>query len=154
VQKQSGFTLLEICIAVFIAALLVTLAVPSVSGVLAEQRMKRSFESFDALTRDAQTRSRTERRAFVLAWDKDGIALRPEQPAAPEEEKGVSRIDCAEKETFDLNLPAALIRNPSKEWIFWPTGTCEPATVIYHGPTGEWTASYNPLTARADFSTP
>jgi type II secretory pathway pseudopilin PulG len=152
VRARRGFTLLEVCLAVFIAMLLVTLAVPSVSGLLAEQRAKRSFEAFDSLARDAQSRSRSERRAYVLAWDRDGIAVRPKEPKSDEELKGVNRIDFAEKETFAIDLPAALVKTPASEWIFWPTGTCEPATV-HHGEADRWTANYDPLTTRPQFFT-
>jgi type II secretory pathway pseudopilin PulG len=152
VRRKNGFTLLEICLAIFIAVLLVTLAVPSMSGLLAERKLKRSFESFDALARDAQAQSLTERRAYVIAWDAKGLALRPQQPRNAGEEQG-ARLDFADKETFDLNLPAALVPKPRREWIFWPTGTCEPATVFYHGAAGAWTADYDPLTVRAELAT-
>ena len=52
-------------------------------------------------------------------------------------------------ESFALKLTAALSKDPPPEWIFWPTGTCEPANVKFGGRDGTWTASYSPLTARA-----
>jgi len=45
-----------------------------------------------------------------------------------------------------LTLPAALTAKPAGEWIFWPTGTCEPAIVRFVGRAGTWTANYSPLT--------
>ena len=59
-----------------IAALLITLAVPSIAGMLAERRLKQSFERFDAMVTEARRKSITEQRAYALAWMKDGIALR------------------------------------------------------------------------------
>ena len=161
VRTHGGFTLLEICLAVFIALLLVTLAVPSLSGLLAGQEAKRSFDNFDALAREAQSRSVTERRPYLLAWDKTGIDLRPApgETMTPGRETPIeegakpSRIDFAEKETYDLELPAALVKKPALEWIFWPSGTCEPATVTRHSAGGGWSAVYDGLTVRAVFST-
>lgn len=150
-RARDGFTLLEICLAVFIAVLLVTLAVPSVNGLFAEQRMKKSFEALEDLVHEAQDRSRTERRAFVLAWDKTGIALRPKELKVDEEESN-RRLDFADKETYEITLPAALIKAPEPEWIFWPSGTCEPATIVHRGETGDWSATYDPLNGRAVFA--
>lgn len=152
-RLRAAFTLLEICLAVFIAMLLVTLAVPSVSGLLAEKKMKRSFDAFDALAHEAQSRSLSERRAYVVAWDNRGMAVRPQQSKPGEPAPDSPRVDFADRETFDLDLPAALVKSPARQWIFWPSGTCEPATVVYHGAGGAWNATYDPLTVRADFAT-
>src|ERR1043166_3288721 len=90
-----AFTLLEICLAVFIAALIAVAAVPSIQGIIEDRKARHAFDAFDALTREAQNRSVTERRAYVLVWDKDGISVRPQEPKAKNEEKGVSRMDFA-----------------------------------------------------------
>jgi hypothetical protein len=52
-----------------------------------------------------------------------------------------------------LVLPAALTKNPPPAWIFWPTGTCEPAVVQFVGRDGTWTANYSALTAQATLTT-
>jgi len=51
-----------------------------------------------------------------------------------------------------LNLPAALRSKPAGEWIFWPTGTCEPAVVEFTGREGNWIANYSPLTGHAELT--
>lgn len=150
---RAGFTLLEVCLAVFIAMLILTLAVPSIQGVLTDAKLRRTFDELDALARDAQTRSVTERRAYVLEWERDGVALRPQEPLTPEEEAGVAHVVFRDKETIALNLTAALVKQPAPVWTFWPTGACEPATLAGEGSDGQWTAVYDPLTARAVFST-
>jgi len=148
-RNRDGFTLLEISLAIFIGVLIVTIAVPSIQGVVAEQRARKSFDAFEAIVRDAQSRSITERRAWLLVWDKEGVALRPLEPANKEEKKGVARFDFAEKQTLEPQFPAALVKNPAKEWTFWPSGTCEPAVIANRSEDGEWIASYDPLTVRA-----
>ena len=52
-------------------------------------------------------------------------------------------------ELYSLILPAAIDADPAPEWTFWPTGTCEPATITYKGPAGSWEVRYAPLSARA-----
>src|SRR5438034_11706350 len=56
-----AFTLVEIVLAVFILMLLVLLAVPSLNGVLADRRLRRSLDSFNNLVRQAQERSEERR---------------------------------------------------------------------------------------------
>ena len=53
--------------------LLVLLAVPSLNGVLADRRLRRSLDSFNNLVRQAQERSVAERRSYLIAWDKDHV---------------------------------------------------------------------------------
>nr|MBA3650306.1 prepilin-type N-terminal cleavage/methylation domain-containing protein [Chthoniobacterales bacterium] len=60
-QRRAGFTLIEIAIAVFILMLLLLLAIPSVTGVLANRRLQRSLDAINQLVRMAQERSVQER---------------------------------------------------------------------------------------------
>jgi type II secretory pathway pseudopilin PulG len=148
-SHRAGFTLLEVCLAVLIALFLVTLAVPSVGGLLAENRMRRSFDALDDLAREAQTRSTDERRSFVIEWERERVVLRPEEPANPEEERGLGELPIGKDEQYAVEFPAALEKEPPPVWTFWPTGTCEPVVIRYDGAGGKWIARYDPLTVRA-----
>jgi competence protein ComGC len=148
-RQCAGFTLLEVCLAVLIAVLIVTMAVPSVGGLLADRRVRKSFDVMDDLVREAQQRSVDERRAFVLEWEKDRVVLRPLEPESAEEERGLKEIATVENDSYALELPAALVKEPEAAWTFWPTGTCEPAIIYHEGEAGKWLARYDPLTVRA-----
>lgn len=139
--------------AIFISMLLLVIAVPSIQGLAAEGQARRSYEAFDALVREAQVRSLTERRAYLIAWEKDAVVLRPRLPAGKDEAKGVASmsLDGGQGEEIEPQFPAALMKKPRKEWIFWPTGTCEPAVILGRSERGAWVATYNPLTTRATF---
>ncbi|PYK93938.1 MAG: hypothetical protein DME36_07585, partial [Verrucomicrobia bacterium] len=73
-----AFTLIEIVITVFILMLVLLLAVPSLNGVLADKRLRRSLEGFNNLVRQAQERSVAERRAYLIVWRDKEVVLRPE----------------------------------------------------------------------------
>ncbi|MGZ5020820.1 MAG: prepilin-type N-terminal cleavage/methylation domain-containing protein, partial [Chthoniobacterales bacterium] len=62
-KKTQGFTLIEIAISIFILLLILMLAVPSMSGVLADRRLRRSLDAMNDLVRTAQERSVNEHRA-------------------------------------------------------------------------------------------
>lgn len=149
-QRSRAFTLIEIVLSVFILMLLLVLAVPSLHGVLADKRLRRSLDSFNNLVRQAEELSIKEQRAYLIVWAKDKALLRPEAFQKDEEVKPTAEFDLARGEILKLNLPAALIKNPPGEWIFWPSGICEPAVVEFRGKSGAWKASYSPLTARAE----
>jgi len=152
VQRLRAFTLIEIALSIFILLLLLLLAVPSLSGVVADRRLKQSLNGFNQLVHQAQERSVTERRAYLIVWGKSSVLLRPEVFTKDEEEKATAVLRLPKGSWIKISLPAALIGNPPAEWIFWPSGTCEPARVQFRGPAGTWTADYSPLTAQPELT--
>jgi len=152
VQRFRAFTLIEIALSIFILLLILVLAVPSLSGVIANRRLKQSLDSFNQLVRQAQERSVTERRSYLIVWGKSSVLLRPEVFAEGEEEKPTAALGLSKGSWIRISLPAALLGKPPAEWIFWPSGTCEPATVQFRGPAGTWTANYSPLTAQPELT--
>ena len=152
VQRSRAFTLVEIIIAVAIMATLLLLAVPSLEGVLADRRLRASLDGFNKLVRDAQERSVAEHRPYLLVWSDKNVFLQPEAFAKDEERKPVATFELERGTVLTLTLPAALSSKPAGEWIFWPTGTCEPALVRFAGRAGTWTANYSPLTGHGELT--
>jgi type II secretory pathway pseudopilin PulG len=130
--------------------LLLLLAVPSLSGVIANRRLKQSLDGFNQLVQQAQQRSVTERRPYLLVWGKSTVMLRPEVFAEGDEDKPTAVFRLGKGTWLQLSLPAALEGKHPSEWIFWPSGNCEPAIVQFKGPAGTWTANYSPLTAQPE----
>jgi type II secretory pathway pseudopilin PulG len=150
VHRFRAFTLVELALAIFILMLILMLAVPSLTGVIASRRLKQSLDEFNSLVRQAQERSVSERRPYLIAWGKNGVLLRPEAFAEGEEATPVAEFHLSKGTLLKLALPAALTADHPWEWIFWPSGNCEPATVQFRGPAGAWTANYSPLTAQPE----
>lgn len=151
-QRFRAFTLIEIALSIFILLLLLLLAVPSLSGVIANRRLKQSLDNFNQLVRDAQEHSVTERRPYLIVLGKNSAWLRPEVFAEGEEEKPTSVFRLAKGNWLTISLPAALMDKHPVEWIFWPSGNCEPAVVEFKGPAGAWTANYSPLTTQPNLT--
>lgn len=151
-QRFRAFTLIEIALAIFILLLLLVLAVPSLTGVVANRRLKESLDGFNKLVRLAQERSVTERRPYLIVWGKSSVFLRPETFAEGEEADPTAVLRLSKGTLLRLSLPAALTEKHPAEWIFWPSGNCEPATVQFKGPAGWWTANYSPLTAQPELT--
>ena len=151
-QRQRAFTFLEIVLAIFILMLLLSLAVPSLHGIVTDKRLRTSLDSFNNLVRQAQERSMTEQRAYLIVWGDKKVTLRPETFRKDEEQKALVQYNLNGEDVLALSLPAALMKKPPGEWIFWPSGTCEPATVKFKGASGTWTANYPALTCRAQLT--
>ncbi len=143
--------MIEISISVFILLLLLLIAVPSLSGVMADRRLRRSLDDMNRLVHEAQDRSVSEHRSYLIVWNEESLALRPEA-AVKKEEEPTSVYKIRRGDAFQLSLPVALEKKPPAEWIFWSSGACEPAVVSFKGADGSWTAKYSPLTARAELT--
>jgi len=149
-RRTSGFTLVEIAISVFIMMILLLLAIPSVSGVLADRRLHRSLDAMNEIVRQAQERSVHEHRSYLIVWQRRAIVLRPEEVSPDEANAPIVTLALDKGHAFLLRLPAALEGDPLAQWIFWPSGTCEPANVSFSGPDGSWEVNYSPLTTRPE----
>ena len=156
-RARSGFTLVELMLAIAIAIVILLMAMPSLSGISQEKRLRESFERFDALARKAQLKAVSEQRPWVLTWLPEGITLQPHAPT-PEERLDpgaaatMDSLPIGEEDKWTVERMASLLppaQTPA-EWIFWRSGTCEPIRVTYEGPEGWWTAQYNPLTGRGE----
>src|SRR5258708_3294017 len=105
--RQSGFTLLELAIAVVILVLLMMLAVPSMNGVLADRRLRRSLEGFNAIVREAKERSITERRSYLIVWSEGKVGLRPEGLRRGEDPGPLTALRLGKNESLNISFPAA-----------------------------------------------
>ena len=149
-RRAAGFTLLEMVIAICILLLILALAIPSLNGVIADKRLRRSLNDFNDLVHQAQERSVSEHRSYLLVWGDREVTLRPETFTKEEQEKPAAQFLMARGEGATLKLPSALSKDPPGQWIFWPSGNCEPAMVSFKSGNGAWVANYSPLTARAE----
>lgn len=149
-QRRAGFTLIEIAIAVFILMLLLLLAIPSVTGVLADRRLQRSLDAMNQIVRMAQERSVQERRPYLIEWQRQSVILRPETIAEGDPDLPTATLVLDKGHAYVLRLPAALEKDPLAQWIFWPSGACEPANVRFKGSDGSWEVNYAPLNARPE----
>ena len=152
-RRENAFTLVELSIAILIMVMLFMLALPSLSGVLADHRLRRLLDGLNGLVRTAQERSVNERQPYLIIWKEDRLDLQQEALVKGKRVPAISTLRLRKGESFKLGLPAALAEKRPAEWIFWTTGTCEPAVVTYRSADGGWVANYSPLTGRPELKT-
>lgn len=144
VPRRAAFTLLEICLTLLIGMVLIMLAVPSVAGMLAEQRLHETWDRFEQLANTARMRSVKDQRPYRLVWDNHRITLKADRDE-------LESLEMTNDETYELVRIAALIEPAPKEWTFWPNGACEPVIVRYHGHAGRWQVRFDALSPRGTF---
>ncbi len=149
-RRNGGFTLIEIAISVVILLVILAISIPSVRGVLADRRLRQSLDAMNEMVRQAQQHSVVDRQPYLIIWQKDRIILQPESPPKGSDQPPTSMLALDKGHAFLLRLPAALDKDIPAQWIFWPSGACEPANVRFKGPEGSLEANYSPLTARPE----
>ena len=98
-----AFTLIEIIIAVAILTVILLMAVPSLEGVFADRKLRASLDGFNKLVREAQERSVSEHRAYLIVWGEKDVIVQPEAFAKGEEKKAVATFALERQETLDCS---------------------------------------------------
>lgn len=150
--RQGGFTLLEISMAVMIGLLMLSLAMPSVRGLFAEQRLRERMGEFEAVVRKAATQSKQSQQEVRIRWFKEGVSLASGDANNPNEDPELV-LQFQKDEVFELRRVAARGNKPSAEWSFWPNGIREPVEVGYTGPLGVWALRFGALVPDPDVIT-
>ncbi len=151
-RGRRAFTLLEVLLAIGIAAIMMMLAVPSIVGFKRQERLDKSINDFNGFIQGIRTKAITQRRDYLLIWNKNEItaisqdAERDSQAVDPE----VYTVPAGK---MTLTRHKALIKDPPLEWMFWRSGACEPVVITYDGPEGHWKAEYSALTANGKILT-
>src|SRR5205823_2600720 len=107
-RNQRAFTLIEIVIAIFIMMLVLLLAVPSLTGVLADRRLRRSLDNFNSLVYQAQQHSLAEHRSYLVVIGQKSALVRPEALLKEDDPNPIAEFPISKTEAVKLTLPAAL----------------------------------------------
>ena len=130
-KPLAGFTLIEVCIAMSIAMLILGVAVLGISGVQEEQKLRESAAMIESTARDSLLKAVAEHRPVQIdiAGGIQGADGRVE----------VRRYG---EKTF---------RKPDSGefWEFSPTGVCEPIELRVTNGTGVIEMGFDPLTGCA-----
>jgi prepilin-type N-terminal cleavage/methylation domain-containing protein len=144
-----GFTLLEMCVVLFIIALLVGLTLPSMHSAFVEQGVRRDAQQLAIMVKTAMIQSEEQHRAYVMELTDTTLALHPaafddedadaeavkNNPAAamvpaPVDVSVVNELDPPNKLLFPdpAKLDKWIDATPT-EWVFHPGELC-PATRV------------------------
>src|SRR5271170_4399884 len=74
---RRAFTLLEMCIVLFIIALLCGVTLPSITSAFTEQKMRSDAHQFALMVKTAMIRSSEQHRAYVIDVTSTSMSLHP-----------------------------------------------------------------------------
>jgi type II secretory pathway pseudopilin PulG len=146
--RVRAFTILEVCVVLFIIAVMFAVAVPTASHLLDEEKLQGPIRELQAFARTARRDAMMEDRPYVVLLLNDSYVLRPAD---------VSK-DSGQKPPLTYGLPAGVTfaikrlgdrdfaRNTDASWFFSPNGLCEPIRFLFQR-KGNWVRfSVDPLT--------
>jgi hypothetical protein len=140
--------MLEVCVVLFIVAVIFLVAVPPASHLLDEERLRKPIRELQSFAKTARRQAMLEDHAYELLLMNDGYLLRP--AAAKKESEG---------EPATYRLPADVTysikrvgdkdfkRQSDARWIFSPNGLCEPVTFLFRRKDDWVRFRVDPLTA-------
>jgi type II secretory pathway pseudopilin PulG len=128
---RSGFTLVEICIAMGLCMLLLGIATLSFTGLQDEARLKRSASEIESTARLTLQQAVMEQRLIALALD------------------GSLGGDGGQVQVKRVGDKAFRKAGKGETWEFSPSGICEPIEVRVTNSGGVIELAFDPLTACA-----
>jgi prepilin-type N-terminal cleavage/methylation domain-containing protein len=143
-----GFTLLEVCVVLFIVAVLFVVTVPPAAHLLDEEKLQKPIRELQSFARTARRNAMMENRTYEVLLLSESYLLRP-----VDEKKGANQME----QTYDLPSDVTFaikrlgdrgfLKQTDGTWLFGPNGICEPMNFIFQR-KGDWVRfQVDPLTA-------
>jgi prepilin-type N-terminal cleavage/methylation domain-containing protein len=162
--RRRGFTLLELCIVLFIMALLASTAMPAMESAFTEEALRGDAHQLSLMVKTAMLKSSEEQRPYLLNLDGKELLMEPTpDPMAAAEAAPDSRSSSSDPESVidrtimtqtlgnTLKFPDARKKNtwealPSVHWTFMPAGLCPVPRVRLERGRAYIEVSFNALT--------
>lgn len=151
-ESPRGYTLLEICLVIFIIALMVGASVPVISNLFQEERLRGSALKLELYAVTARRLAVMEGKAYEVRLTQDTFLLHPlSSDSRPDSTRVATELAYKLPGTVGYRLQRwgeEVWNKPDDErWIFQPSGLCEPLSVQFTNNESWLTLSFNPLTA-------
>jgi prepilin-type N-terminal cleavage/methylation domain-containing protein len=145
---QHGFTLLEVCVVLFIVAVLFVVAVPPAAHLMDEEKLQRPIRELQNFARTARRNAMMENRAYEVLLLNGSYVLR----AVDNKKDGNETeqiYDLPNDVTFAIKRlgDRGFLKRTDASWLFAPNGICEPMNFVFQR-KGDWVRfQVDPLTA-------
>lgn len=154
-RSRQGFTLLELGLVLFILLLIAGIAMPMMSSLIAEERLRATTHELQLYARTARRLAMTENQPYAIKLAEKGFVLEPygADKAQKEDILHARKLPSNAAYTVQRWGKKAFRKAADETWIFQPDGLCEP--VRFHFQEGKnWIEfGFNPLTAAAQDET-
>lgn len=163
--RRRGFTLLELCIVLFIMALLAGAAMPAMESAFTEQALRSDARQLSLMVKTAMLKSSEQQRPYLLSLEGKELAMEPvPDSAATGEAAGPDDAPPADGTTMTQTLGNALKLPDTRKkdtwealdsvrWTFTPAALCPmPRVRLERGPA-HIEMSFNALTGDVEDET-
>jgi prepilin-type N-terminal cleavage/methylation domain-containing protein len=144
-RRRTGFTMLEVCVVLFIIAVLFVVTVPLASHLLDEEKLQGPIRTLQTFARTARRDAMMEDHSYEVLLLNDSYVLRP----VKDTDKKPLTYGLPSDVTFAIKRMGDRDFNKEAEarWVFSPNGLCEPIVFLFqHG--SDWVrCRADPLTA-------
>jgi type II secretory pathway pseudopilin PulG len=143
-SNHRGYTLLEICFALFIIAIMTGATLPSLTSWLTEERLRAPARALSEMARTARLLALETRQPQTIMLQADQFyLLTGEAPSA------TPPYEMPEEILFSARRWDQSKLTPITEmsWVFQPSGLCEPLHVKFQRDRAELELEFDPLTA-------
>jgi prepilin-type N-terminal cleavage/methylation domain-containing protein len=147
-ERIKGFTILEVCVVLFIVAVIFVVAVPPATHLMAEENLQRPIRELQSFAKIARRKAMMGDRAYAVLLLDDGYVL---QPVAPDKngEPEPMKYQLPSDVSFEIKRAGdrEFKRTADARWTFSSNGLCEPLTFLFQQ-HGNWVRfGVDPLTA-------
>jgi type II secretory pathway pseudopilin PulG len=136
--RVRAFTILEVCVVLFIIAVMFAVAVPTASHLLDEEKLQGPIRELQTFARTARRDAMMEDRPYVVLLLNDSYVLRPVDVSKDSGHKPLSYglpagVTFAIKRLGDRDFA----KQTDASWFFSPNGLCEPIRFLFQR-KGDW----------------
>jgi len=145
---QRGFTLLEVCVVLFILAIVFVVSVPPAAHLLDEEKLQRPIRELQNFARSARRNAMMENRTYELLLLNNSYVLRPVEQNKRANGTGQT-YNLPRDVTFAIKRlgDRGFLKKTDASWYFAPNGICEPMSFVFQR-KGDWVRfEVDPLTA-------
>ena len=145
---MKGFTILEVCVVLFIIAVIFVVAVPPATHLLDEEKLQRPIRELQTFARTARRDAMLEDRAYEVLLLNDSYILRPVQKDTGGTASSM-RYELPADITFVIKRLSDhdFAKQADARWVFSPNGLCEPLTFLFQRGSDWIRFRVDPLTA-------
>lgn len=130
--------MLEVCVVLFIIAVMFTVAVPTASHLMDEEKLQGPIRELETFARTARRDAMLQDRPYVVLLLNDSYLLRPLDDSKEAGRKPIT-YDLPEGVTFAIKRlgDKEFLKKADASWVFSPNGLCEPIKFLFQR-KGDW----------------
>ncbi|MBX7158303.1 MAG: prepilin-type N-terminal cleavage/methylation domain-containing protein [Verrucomicrobiae bacterium] len=150
-KNSQGFTLIEILVVLFLASLIFAAVLPTASNLLLQEQVRGTARKISLFAKTARTQALTEQQPYHIIFAKNTFTISPlTPPKKGDPHQGITESYQLSKEILCQIRSWEEVKwskTEKFEWIFQPTGLCEPIRIRFSKDNAWYEMEFNPLTA-------